>query len=56
MAENARISSKGTFFKTGSNIEGGSEQVFVSPPAKLTGYVPPPKGAVGNAVVEEQNL
>ena len=53
MAENARISSKGTFFKTGSTsgstIEGGGEQVFVSPPAKLTGYVPPPPGAVGNA-------
>lgn len=47
MAENARISSKGTFFKTA--VEGGGEQVFVSPPAKLTGYVPPPKGAVGNA-------
>ena len=44
MAENARISSKGTFFKTA--VEGGGEQVFVSPPAKLTGYVPPPKGAV----------
>lgn len=53
MAENARISSKGTFFTTGSTsgstIEGGGEQVFVSPPAKLTGYVPPPKGAVGKA-------
>ena len=49
MAENARISSKATFFKSGSNIEDGGAQVFVSPPAKLTGYVPPPPDAVGNA-------
>ncbi len=50
MAENARISSKGTFFKSGSDLEGSEgTQVFVSPPAKLTGYVPPPPGSTGRS-------